>query len=124
MSSDEGPGPVVTRRLAYLLKHAQLRMAELSEEALAPCGINGRELGVLNVLFGREPGIPWSCDDTRFVDDRRRNVVELTEAGLDTVTKANAAAEIAESQLLAPLSPAEAQQLRESLQAIVAAVHG
>jgi hypothetical protein len=19
-------------------------------------------------LFGREPGIPWSCDDTRFVD--------------------------------------------------------
>ena len=146
MSSDEGPGPVVTRRLAYLFKHAQLRMAELTKAALAPCGITGRELGVLNVLFGREPGSQQQAaqrlgiDRTTMValldtlegkglvsrhphaDDRRRNVVELTEAGLDTVTKANAAAEVAESTLLAPLSRADGQQLRESLQAIVTAV--
>lgn len=146
MSNDEGPGPGVTRRLAYLLKHAQLRMAELSERALAPFGVNGRELGVLNVLMGREPGSQHEAaqrlgiDRTTMValldtlerkglvsrhphaEDRRRNVVELTEVGHETVVKANAAAEVAEAELMAPLSRADGQQLRESLRAIVAGV--
>ena len=56
MSTTEGPGPELSRRLAYLLKHAQFLMHELSEKALAPFGVNGRELGVLLVLTGREPG--------------------------------------------------------------------
>ncbi len=146
MSNDEGPGPGVTRRLGYLLKHAQLRMAELSEQALAPFGVNGRELAVLNVLMGREPASQHEAarrlgiDRTTMVtlldtlerkglvsrhphaDDRRRNVVELTEIGHETVVKANAAAEVAESALLEPLNRADRQQLRESLQAIVTAV--
>lgn len=146
MSSDEGPGPVVSRRLGYLLKHAQLRMTELTEEALAPFEINGRELGVLNVLMGREPGSQQQAaqrlgiDRTTMValldtlerkglvarhphaEDRRRNVVELTELGLDTTTGANAAAEVAEQKLMASLTEDGRRQLRESLQAIVAAV--
>lgn len=146
MSSDEGPGPTVTRRLGYLLKHAQLRMAELNEQALAPYGVNGRELGVLNVLIGREPGSQQQAaqrlgiDRTTMValldtlerkglvarhphaDDRRRNVVELTEAGQETVVDANLAAELAERELMASLSEADAKQLRASLQTIVAAV--
>lgn len=146
MSSDEKPGPAVTRRMGYLLKHAQVRMAELNEQALLPFKINGRELGVLNVLIGREPGSQQQAaqrlgiDRTTMValldtlerkglvarhphaEDRRRNVVELTEDGQQTVLGANAAAEVAERELMAPLSEAEAKQLRESLQAIVAAV--
>ncbi|MFI9380012.1 MarR family winged helix-turn-helix transcriptional regulator [Kutzneria sp. NPDC052558] len=143
MSNDEDPGPGVTRRLGYLLKHAQLRMAELSERALSPLGVNGRELAVLNVLMGREPGSQHEAaqrlgiDRTTMValldtlerkglvsrhphvEDRRRNVVELTRVGHETVIKANAAAEAAEAELMEPLSRADRQQLREWLRAIV-----
>jgi DNA-binding MarR family transcriptional regulator len=137
---------VVTRRLGYLLKHAQQRMSELTEAALAPLGINGRELGVLNVLMGREPGSQQQAaqrlgiDRTTMVavldtlerkglvsrhphaDDRRRNVVELTENGVRTVTAANAASEAAEQELMAVLTEDDRRHLRASLQAVVAAV--
>jgi DNA-binding MarR family transcriptional regulator len=141
MSSDESPE--LGRRLGYLLKHAQLRMAELSGEALAPCGINGRELGVLLVLAGREPSSQQQAaqrlgiDRTTMValldelqakglvsrhpdeEDRRRNVVELTEAGRDTLMRAQAASDEAEREFLAPLSSRAAQQLRDSLRTLV-----
>jgi len=52
--------------------------------------------------------------------DRRRNVVELTNAGRDTVRRATEASERAEAALLAPLTPQEGERLREALQAIVA----
>jgi len=52
-------------------------------------------------------------------DDRRRNVVELTTAGQDTLQQATLASADAERALLAPLSPQAAQQLRDSLRAIV-----
>src|SRR4051794_17119836 len=55
VSRNDGPGPEVTTRLGYLLKHAQLRMNELSTRALEPFGVNGRELAVLVMLAGREP---------------------------------------------------------------------
>jgi DNA-binding MarR family transcriptional regulator len=143
MSTTDGPVPELGGRLGYLLKHAQLRMADLNDQALGPCGIDGRELAVLLVLAGREPASQLQVaqrlgiDRTTMValldtlegkglvsrhphaDDRRRNVVELTEAGQDTLRRATAASDEAERMLLAPLSPQAAQRLRASLRAIV-----
>lgn len=126
-----------------MLKHAQLRMAELSTKALMPYGINGRELAVLLVLADREPTSQQQAaqrlgiDRTTMValldtledkglvsrhphaDDRRRNVVELTDAGQDTLRRATEASDDAEREFLAPLSSQAAQQLRNSLQTIV-----
>ena len=48
-------------------------------------------------------------------EDRRRNVVELTPAGQDLLHRATAASDAAEAELLAPLSPAEGEQLRDML---------
>jgi DNA-binding MarR family transcriptional regulator len=133
----------LSRRLGYLLKHAQLRMADLTAKALTPYGIDGRELGVLVVLAGREPTSQQQAaqrlgiDRTTMValldtlegkglvsrhphaDDRRRNVVELTDAGQDTLRRAIEAGDDAEREFLAPLSPQAAQYLRNSLQTIV-----
>jgi DNA-binding MarR family transcriptional regulator len=141
--TDDGPGPELSRRLGYLLKHAQLLMAELNAKALAPYGIDARELGVLLVIAGREPTSQQQAaqrlgiDRTTMVamldalegkglvsrhpdaDDRRRNVVELTDAGKDTLRRAAKASEDAERQFLAPLSAQAAEQLRDSLQALV-----
>jgi DNA-binding MarR family transcriptional regulator len=143
VSKTEGPGPELSRRLGYLLKHAQLRMAELTAAALAPYVIDGRELGVLLVLADGQPASQQQAaqrlaiDRTTMVamldtlegkglvsrhpdaDDRRRNVVELTDAGRDILQRAVKASDDAERALLAPLSPQAAQQLRNSLQAIV-----
>ena len=143
VSSSDGPGPAVHRRLGYLLKHAQLRMAELTEKALAPYGISGRELAVLLVLAGREPASQQQAaqrlgiDRTTMValldalqakglvsrhphaDDRRRNVVELTEAGQDTLRRATAASDEAERTLLAPLGARDGERLRDLLRAVV-----
>lgn len=147
MSSDDGPGPELSRRLGYLLKHAQLRMAELTTTALAPYGINGREFAVLLVLAGREPQSQQQAaqrlgiDRTTMValldaledkglvsrhqhrEDRRRNVVELTEPGETTLHQATKASDKAEEQLLEHLSPKAAEQLRTALRAIVTKEH-
>jgi DNA-binding MarR family transcriptional regulator len=144
MSSDSGPGPVVRRRLGYLFKHAAMRMEALNAEALAPFGIDARELGILLVIASHEPGSQQQAaqrlgiDRTSMVarldaleakglvsrhphtEDRRRNLVELTNAGRDTVQRATEATERAEATLLAPLTPQEGERLRHGLQAIVA----
>lgn len=145
MSGTEGPGaaPDVHSRLGYLLKHAQLQLNELTTKALVPYGIDGRELAVLLVLADREPASQQQAaqrlgiDRTTMValldtlegkglvarhphaDDRRRNVVELTDAGQDTLRRATRASDNAEREFLAPLSPQAALQLRNSLQTIV-----
>src|ERR1700753_2922758 len=56
MSIDSGPGPVVSRRLGYLFTHAQIGMEKLGSAALAPFGIDARELGILLVIASHEPG--------------------------------------------------------------------
>jgi DNA-binding MarR family transcriptional regulator len=138
----------VSRRLGYLLKHAQLRLTDLTTTALAPYGIDGRDLAVLLVLAGREPASQQhsaqrlGIDRTTMValldalegkglvsrhphaDDRRRNVVELTDAGHDVLRRATKASDEAEREFLAMLEPQAARQLRSSLQAIVAAPDG
>jgi DNA-binding MarR family transcriptional regulator len=143
MSTDSGPGPVVSRRLGYLFKHVQMRMDELNAQALAPFGIDARELAILLVIASHEPGSQQQAaqrlgidrtsmvarldalEDKRLVArqthavDRRRNVVELTAAGREIVEEATAASERAEAALLASLTPRQRERLREALQTIV-----
>lgn len=126
-----------------MFKHAQLRMTELSQKALTLYGINGRELAVLLVLADCGPASQQQAaqrlgiDRTTMValldtlqdkglvsrhphvDDRRRNVIELTDAGQDTLQHAIEATDEAERTFLAPLSSHDAEHLRNSLQTIV-----
>jgi hypothetical protein len=96
-----------TERLYPLLKHAQLQLTELIGPALAPYGIDGRELAVLNAIADKaslsqqEVARGLGIDRTTMVAmvdalerkglvrrnphpaDRRKNTVELTAAGRD-----------------------------------------
>src|SRR5215471_5788122 len=66
LASTAGPPPELAGRLGYLLKHAQLGLAELTAAALEPFGLTGRELAVLTVLSSGErtprtgAGTSWS----------------------------------------------------------------
>jgi DNA-binding MarR family transcriptional regulator len=137
-----GPLPVLADRLGYLLKHAQLRLAELSGSALAPFGVSGRECAVLIAIDQQAPQSQqevarrMGVDRTTMValiddlegkglverrpdpDDRRKNVVALTGVGRTTLRQATAATREAERRFLASLSDDESAILRKALQAI------
>jgi DNA-binding MarR family transcriptional regulator len=143
VSSNDGPGPELTARLGYLLKHAQIRMHELNDRALEPYGVDGRELGVLVMLAGHEPASQQQAaqrlgvDRTTMValldtlesrglvsrhphaEDRRRNVVELTHVGHQLLEKATKASDDAEREFLSPLSTEAAQQFRDALRIVL-----
>jgi DNA-binding MarR family transcriptional regulator len=132
-------------RLGYLLKHVQLRLAGESARALAPFGIDGRELAVLVVLAAQNPlsqleaagrlGVDRTTmvalvdalerkglvERRRSPQDRRRNTVQLTPTGRDCLHRAEQARAEMERRFLAPLAPADAEQLVRALQTLVAA---
>jgi DNA-binding MarR family transcriptional regulator len=142
------PLPALADRFGYLLKHAQLRLADLTAAALAPFGITGRECAVLIAIDDRAPlsqqevAHRLGVDRTTMVilidelegkglvqrrrdpDDRRKNVVALTETGRTTLRGASQAAEEAERRFLAPLSGDQIGGLREALRAVAFAVPG
>ncbi|MGI5288668.1 MarR family winged helix-turn-helix transcriptional regulator [Nonomuraea polychroma] len=131
------------RRLGYLLKHANLRLAELTGPALEPYGLDGREFGVLAVLGTPEPlsqleaAQRLGIDRTTMVSlvdalerkklvgrrpdpgDRRRNIVELTEHGRETLDAATRAVDGAEEAFLAELPDDDARLLRDLLERLV-----
>jgi DNA-binding MarR family transcriptional regulator len=135
----------VGSRLGYLLKHAQHRLFELTNKALAPYGIVGRELAVLLVLDGSEPASQLDMANRLGIDrttmvamlntledkglvqrtmhgsDRRKNVVELTPTGRDTLATARQAAAEAEREFLTGVDDAAAEQFRRTLQIVVRA---
>jgi DNA-binding MarR family transcriptional regulator len=139
----EGPGPELTGRLGYLLKHARLRLSELSAAALAPYGLDGRELAALLVLASGEPASQQEAARRLDVDrttmvalvdalegkglvarhpharDRRKNVVELTATGSATLRAASRASDDAERRFLAPLTGPAIQQLKDALYTLV-----
>jgi DNA-binding MarR family transcriptional regulator len=143
LASPAGPPPELAGRLGYLLKHAQLGLAELTAAALEPYELTGRELAVLTVLAGDEPASQQQAaqrlgvDRTTMValvdaledkglvrrhahaEDRRRNVVELTEAGHGTLHQAGQAAREAERRFLAPLSRKDAERLKAALLTVI-----
>ena len=51
--------------------------------------------------------------------DRRKNAVELTDAGRGALRQADEAADEVEQAFLAPLTAGEAEQFRRALQALV-----
>jgi len=140
--AEAAPLPALADRLGYLLKHAQLRLAELGQAALAPFGISGRELAVLIAIDDRAPASQqevarrMAVDRTTMValiddlegkglvrrqqdpDDRRKNVVVLTDTGRTTLSQATAATREAERHLLGSLSDDESAMLKKALQAI------
>jgi len=143
-AANVAPAPTeLTNRLGYLLKHAQMRLSELTGAALEPFGLNGRDLAVLIVLAEagaesqQEAARRLGIDRTTmvaFVDvmegrglverrthagDRRKNVVVLTDTGRDTLERATKAAEAAEQQFLAPLTKRAGQQLKSDLLAVI-----
>jgi DNA-binding MarR family transcriptional regulator len=135
----------VTQRLGYLLKHAQLRLAELAEPLYAPLGITGRQLALL-MLFGDGPArsqqdgaARLGVDRTTMValvdeleakglvrrevapGDRRKRLVLLTPEG-ERVREAGAeVTRKAEALLLEPLSAEDAERLRAALHQVVRA---
>ncbi len=135
---------LATRRLSYLFKQAERRMAELHVDALAPFGIHARDLGVLLAIERSGPASQQQVAERMGVDrttmvaiidaledkgiiarrpdteDRRRNVIELTSTGKDVLRQATAASDRAEAALLASLSPAERKQLRSLLARVLA----
>jgi DNA-binding MarR family transcriptional regulator len=129
--------------LGYLLKHVQMRYFELSSAALGPLGVNGREAAVLRAVDDTTPlsqgeiARKMDVDRTTMValiddlqekglvrrrqdpDDRRRNVVELTGTGRDTLRRAAALTARAEQDFLGPLSAADAARFKHLLRALL-----
>jgi DNA-binding MarR family transcriptional regulator len=140
--SGRPPDPLALVRLGYLLKHAQLDFAALSTAALAPYGVDGRELAVLTLLSGqgqlsqqelaRRLGIDRTTmvalidglEQRKLVErnphpaDRRKNAVALTRAGRAALTGASRAADDAERRFLAPLGEAGARQFTAALRTL------
>src|SRR3954468_2948263 len=124
MPGEQNPGPQLNGRLAYLLKRALLKLDGLHEKNLAPYGISARELAVLLLLDAREPESQQQAakrlgiDRTTMValidalenkglvarrpdaEDRRRNVIALTDSGRKTLQQATRASDQAEQRLL------------------------
>jgi DNA-binding MarR family transcriptional regulator len=139
MSSDLA----VTRRLGYLLKHAQLRLAELAEPLYAPLGVTGRQLALLT-LFGDGPALSQQegaarlgIDRTTMValvdeledkelvrrevapGDRRKRLVTLTDEGERVRAAGEEVTRQAEAMLLEPLDDGDAERLRAALRRVV-----
>jgi DNA-binding MarR family transcriptional regulator len=143
LSDEDGPDRDLAKRLGYLLKHAQLRLTELSDQALSPLGIDGRALNALLVLASREPLSQQQAarrlriDRTTMValldvleakgfvlrqqhpQDRRRNTLELTHAGQAVLARGLDASDAAEQAFLAVLSPQAKMDLRDALSLVV-----
>lgn len=139
MPSEADLGPALSGRLTYLLKRALRELEALHDTHLAPAGIGARELAVLLLLDAREPesqqqaAARLGVDRTTMVGlldalegkglvvrrpdpaDRRRNVVDLTDAGRATLDRARRASDAAERELLAGLDAREAAELRTLL---------
>ncbi|MFI6876336.1 MarR family winged helix-turn-helix transcriptional regulator [Streptomyces sp. NPDC050400] len=141
----DAPPEVLMSRLGYLLKHAYLRLAEESSRALAPYGIDGRELAVLAVLDAHDElsqldaagklgidrttmvSLVDALEDKELVErrrsprDRRKNIVQLTPAGQQRLQDAESARQEMERHFLAPLSGTDATRLVRTLQSLVGA---
>jgi len=145
MATEEDLGPQLRARLTYRLKRALLDLEALHERHLGPSGVTARELAVLQFLDGREPesqqeaAARLGINRTTMVilldslegkglvarrpdaEDRRRNVVVLTDAGRAKLHEATQASDAAEQELLAPLDEREAAQFRALLERITEA---
>ncbi|MBE1585736.1 MarR family winged helix-turn-helix transcriptional regulator [Nonomuraea angiospora] len=131
------------RRLGYLLKHANLRLTELTGPALEPYEIDGREFGVMSVLRTPEPLSQLEAAQRLGIDrttmvalldglerkklvgrrphpaDRRKNMVELTDHGREVLEAATRAVGVAEEEFLAGLPEEDRRLFRDLLDRLV-----
>lgn len=129
--------------LAYLLKRATLRLTALTDAALEPLGIDGKDFGALRVLAHGEPASQLQVAQVLGIDrttmvalldalerkgivtrrpdpaDRRRNVVELTDDGLRVYAAAQEAYDVTEREFLARVGETAAEELRRTLRVVV-----
>jgi len=128
-------------RLGYLLKHVLARLTEVQTKALAPHGLNGRDLAVLSAIASGEPlsqlevasrlrvdrtsigDLIDGLEDRGLVErrrspeDRRRNVVVLTALGESTFEAAERVRREVEREFLAALPDRE--RFREDLRLLL-----
>ena len=146
-SAPGAPVPELVDRLAHLLKHAQLRLAGLTVDALAPFNLSGRELAVLLVIADQPPASQLQVANRMGVDrttmvalvdeleakglverhrspqDRRKNIVQLTNAGERCLDGAGRARDEVERDFLAPLGDELGRQFRRALQILAGVRH-
>jgi DNA-binding MarR family transcriptional regulator len=144
----DGLPDALALRLGYLLKHAQQQLVQAAAPAMAPFGIDGRELAVLTVLGAdvplsqQEAAEQLGIDRTTMVahvdaledkglverrrspQDRRKNIVELTPAGQKCLREAGQARDEVERAFLAPLGTAGAAEFVRALQVLVTTHRG
>ncbi|HEY2505966.1 MAG TPA: MarR family transcriptional regulator [Streptosporangiaceae bacterium] len=144
----EGLPDELAYRLGYLLKHAQQRLARAAEPAMAPFGIDGRELAILTVLAAGAPLSQQQAAERLGVDrttmvalidaletkglvsrqrspeDRRRNLVQLTPPGEDCLRRATKARDQVEREFLAPLGGTLSRQFVRALQILATPADG
>lgn len=129
--------------LGYLIKHAHLELEKQTDAALAELGVTSRDLGALRVIAGGEAASQQDVARVLGVDrtsmvalldalegqgiiarrpsehDRRRNVVELTDAGHQLFNRAESAALVVEQNFTTHLGARRATQLRQSLRTLL-----
>ena len=142
-----GPSDALASRLGYLLKHAQQRLVQAAGPAMAGYGIDGRELAVLTVLAADYPLSQHEAAERLGVDrttmvalvdeleakglverhrspqDRRKNIVQLTNAGERCLDGAGRARDEVERDFLAPLGDELGRQFRRALQILAGVRH-
>ena len=135
-----GPSDALASRLGYLLKHAQQLLVQTAAPAMAKYGIDGRELAVLTVLSASYPMSQHEAAERLGVDrttmvalvdeleskglverhrslqDRRKNIVQLTEAGEHCLDGAGRLRDNVEREFLAPLGDELGRQFLLALQ--------
>ena len=135
--------PSMRDRVPFLLYRAAEESHALANQMLADMALTARQAGILTMVTELEPmtqkalGEALRIDRTTMValvdvledkglvqrhahaEDRRRNVVELTEKGRDRLHEAGKAAQEAERRFLAPLSRKDAQRLKAALLAVI-----
>lgn len=135
----------VELRLAGLLKRAQALLIGEYGPALSPFGLDGRELAVLGLLVTEGPSSQQQISRRLAVDrttmvalvdamtakglvrrqsdprDRRKNMVEVTDAGRDAQRQAGPAIDEVEAKFLTPIGADDREKLKELLRALIAA---
>jgi len=131
---------ISAHRSSPLLDHLARRMRTRAEAALAPFGLRPRHLVTLTLLRDHGSGTQQALaaalqiDRTNLVgllneleneglvartrspEDRRRHIVELTEAGRTRLTQMECALAVAEDEVLAALDADQREQLYALLQ--------
>src|SRR6266540_4306492 len=113
---EEWPPAALADRLGFLLKHAQIELAELAGPAVAPLGIVGRELAVLSVLA--DGGSLSQHQAARRLAIDRTTMVALLDA---LEAKGTRATREAERRFLAPLGDDDAARFRDALRTLIVA---